>query len=111
MSVDNGITANYVVCGPEAVSVTHDRVNVTGNLTILFEDAKQISKFIDEGAVSLQVTLTNGGDSYIFKLPKIKYTGGDIPVNGGGVVTISLPFQALYDDTENSAIVITRSLT
>jgi len=37
INVDNGIAANYSICGPEAVSVAADRVNVTGTITALFE--------------------------------------------------------------------------
>jgi hypothetical protein len=112
LSIDNGITANYALCSAEARSVTPDRVNVTGTATILFENATEVNKFITETTSSLSVTLEDPtGNALTIELPKIKYTGGDIPVSGGGVVSVSLPFQALYDDTAGvlSAIVVTRN--
>ena len=111
-SVDNGITANYSLCSNEAASITPDRINVTGNITVLFADEKEVKKFIDEEETSLSVKLADpDGQNYTFFCPKIKYTGGDIAVSGGGVISISLPFQALYDDTAGvkTSIEITRA--
>jgi len=111
-SVDNGITANYSLCSNEAASITPDRINVTGNITVLFADEKEVKKFIDEEETSLSVKLADpDGQNYTFFCPKIKYTGGDIAVSGGGVISISLPFQALYDDTVGvkTSIEITRA--
>lgn len=113
ITVDNGMTANYSICGPEAVSVAADRVNVTGTITALFEDAIQLNKFIQEESSTLALTLTDSaGNEYEFYFPKIKYTGGDLPVSGGGVISVSLPFQALYDNTPGTetALRITRTL-
>lgn len=109
-SIDNGVVANYSICGPEAVSAVADRCNVTGTLTLLFENDDHVAKFISEEEAVLKLTLASGGNSYEFYFPKIKYTGGDIPVSGGGVVSISMPFQALYDTAEATALKITRVL-
>lgn len=110
-TIDNGITANYSLCSPEAVSMTADRFNVTGTLTMLFADAAELNKFTGDTEVSssLEITLTSGTDSLMFSFPKIIYTGGDVSVSGGGVVPISLPFQALYDGVsgEGTALTIT----
>ena len=109
-TIDNGITANYTICTPEAASLTPDRFNVTGTLTMLFEDADELNKFVDEESSTLKITLTDDdGNKLDFNFPKIKYTGGDVSVSGGGVVPVSLPFQALYDETAASTLVITRT--
>jgi hypothetical protein len=109
-TIDNGITANYTICTPEAASLTPDRFNVTGTLTMLFENAAELNKFVSETTSSLTITLTDDvGNELDFSFPKIKYTGGDVSVSGGGVIPISLPFQALYDETAASTLVITRT--
>ncbi len=109
-TIDNGITANYTICTPEAASLTPDRFNVTGTLTMLFEDAAELNKFVGEESSTLKITLTDDdGNKLDFNFPKIKYTGGDVSVSGGGVVPVSLPFQALYDETAASTLVITRT--
>jgi hypothetical protein len=109
-TIDNGITANYTICTPEAASLTPDRFNVTGTLTMLFEDVEELNKFVDEDSSTLKITLTDDvGNELEFNFPKIKYTGGDVSVSGGGVIPISLPFQALYDTDSESTLVITRT--
>lgn len=110
-TIDNGITANYTICTPEAASLTPDRFNVTGTLTMLFESAAELNKFVSETTSSLKITLTDADENGLeFSFPKIKYTGGDVSVSGGGVIPISLPFQALYDDDDvKSTLVITRT--
>lgn len=108
-TIDNGITANYSLCSPEAVSMTADRFNVTGTLTMLFADAAELNKFTGDTEVSssLEITLTSGTDMLMFSFPKIIYTGGDVSVSGGGVVPISLPFQALYDGVSGAGTALT----
>ena len=109
-TIDNGITANYALCTAEATSLTPDRFNVTGTLTMMFNDAAELNKFVSETSSSLTVTLTDDdGNELEFSFPKIKYTGGDVSVSGGGIIPISLPFQALYDETSASTLVITRT--
>lgn len=109
LSLDNGITANYTLCGPEAKSITPDRFNVTGTVTALFTDATLINRFINEEEFSLSAKLIDPeGNALVFDMPRVKFTGGEVPVSDGGVVTLSLPFQALYDDSEGSTLVIER---
>lgn len=111
-TIENGITANYALCGPDARSLTPDRVNITGTVTALFEDEVELNKFINETITSIEAELEDpDGNKLSFKFPRVKYTGGEAPVSDGGVISLSLPFQALYDDTNGvkSAIVITRT--
>ena len=111
-TIDNGITANYALCTPEATSLTPDRFNVTGTLTMMFNDAVELNKFVSETSSTLKITLTDiAGNKLDFNFPKIKYTGGDVSVSGGGIIPISLPFQALYDKTTDiaSTLIITRT--
>lgn len=110
-TIDNGYTANYTLCTPEAVSMTPASFNVTGTITALFQDSVELDKFLDEETSTLKVTLTDVDDNTLaFEFPKIKYTGGDVPVSGDGVISVSLPFTALYDETVKSSIRITTSV-
>jgi len=44
-----------------------------------------------------------------FYMPNIKYTGGQPDVSGDGAITLSMPFQSLYDATEESELAIERT--
>jgi hypothetical protein len=49
------------------------------------------------------------GSVLSFNLPNVKYNGGQPDVSGDGAITLSMPFQALYDSTAASELVITRT--
>ena len=53
-------------------------------------------------------TLTDAVTSYTFEMPRCKLNGGKPEVGDDREVTISVPVQALRDDTEASQIVITK---
>jgi len=109
LSLDNAITPNFVVGSDETPQVTAGRSNLTGTVTAFFEDADLINKFIDETESSIELTLGDGiSESYTFLIPRIKYSGADNSVADEGPIEISMPFQALYDDSEDTNLVITR---
>jgi len=88
---------------------TDQKLQISGNLVARFNSLDLFQKFENETDSALICVLTNPGttDTLEFKLPKLKYTGGQ-PQNNDGVVDGAFGFRALYDGvTENAAIVIT----
>lgn len=92
-----------------------NRAQITGQLTILFEDATLFNKFVNESESTLEVRLDdpNGTDFLHFFLPRIKYSSADIGDADPQGLPITMNFTALkptnttnYDD---SAIIIQRS--
>jgi len=108
LSLDNGASASFVIGSAETPCITLDRSNLTGTLTAQFQSEAMLEKFINETESSLEFELDDGVNTLAFNIPRIKYTGGSVPVSDGGLVSISLPFQALLDATAASNIVITR---
>lgn len=108
-NLNNGAEQNFVIGDSTAAGITLGRSNLSGQVTAFFEDASLLNKFVGETLSSIDMTLTRGANTLKLDLPEIKYTGGDIPVDGEGSRMITLPFQALRDDSEASNIVITRS--
>ncbi len=109
LSLENGISQNHVIGQNTVRGLTLGRSNITGQLTAFFEDETLINKFTQETISSLDFTLTRGSDTLKFDLPSLKFMGADVPVVGETSTILTLPFQALRDDTEESNIVITRS--
>lgn len=95
--------------GGALIEHKHGRSNLTGTISMYFEDMSEYTKFINGGASSVQCDLTDGTNTTSFLIPRLKYTEPDRPVDGETDIVISMPFQALYDVTKQSNIVITRA--
>jgi len=109
-SLDNGFERNFVVMQNKAPQVTSGKSNITGTITLYFEDSDEYNKFVNETESSLTITLQDlDGNEYEIDLPRIKYTSAETPVNSDGAIICTMNFQALDDATAESNIVITRT--
>lgn len=117
MSLDNGFERNFVLMNATNPQVTSGKSNITGSVTLYFKNTIEYTKFVNETESSLAIQLNDAvdgsgnpsGNQYDIELPRIKYTSADVPVNSDGVIMITMNFQALYDATEESNIVITKT--
>lgn len=110
-SIDNGLNPTFIVGSSSTPQLEFGRATVEGTLTAYVEDATLLERFIDETESELQVSVDDptGTNAYTFLFPRIKVNGGEISLDGEQSRIITLPFVALYDSTEESNIVITRS--
>lgn len=109
INIDNSIEPAFVIGSDVAEALVAGRINITGTITAYFQDMDLLSKFSDETETSLQITLGDGiHESYVITLPRVKYSGGDNPVDGEGPITLSMPFQALYDTCSGTNIRVDR---
>ena len=110
LTLENGIDPRFVVGSKETIRPQVGRSNLSGQITAYFENSALLDKFINETETSLEFTLPDlAGNEYTFVLPRIKYNGGQPDVSGQGAVLLTMPFQALFDDTAGSNIVIRRT--
>jgi len=110
ITLENGIEPQFVVGSATTLRPSIGRCNVTGSITVYFEDQAMLTKFQNETESSLDITLTDpAGNTFKIDIPKLKYTSGQPDVSGEGSVTISMDFQAIYDSVDASNIVITRN--
>jgi Phage tail tube protein len=111
LSLENGLENRFVVGSRTSKRPTIGRSNLTGNITVYFEDASLLEAFYDEVASSLEFDLVDpAGNRYTFILPEIYYTGGQPDSQGTtGSVTVSLPFQAVYNSDAGTNIIIERN--
>lgn len=107
ISLSNGLEARNALGGAN-IEPSHGRSNVTGTVSMYFETLAEYQKFVDGGSSSLRCDITDGTNTNVIELPKIQYTEPDRPVSGESDIIISLPFQAIYDETAQSNIVISR---
>jgi len=109
INLENGLEVRNVVGSKLTIRPSIGRSNLTGSATVYFEDATFLKKFINEEDSSLSIELPDGeGNSYIFTIPRFKFTGGQPDVSGQGSITLAMPFQGILDPTTNSNIIVRR---
>lgn len=108
-TLENGLEIRPVIGSQLTLEPSIGRSNATGQIVVYYEDSSLLAKFLSETESSLDFTTEDAdGNQYVFDFPKIKYSGGDVPVSGQGAVTLTMPFQALYDTVETTNLKITR---
>jgi len=110
INLDNGEENTFVLCSDETLRPSIGRSNVTGSMTVYFEDQVLLEKFINETESSINLTIEDPeGNDYEILLPRIKYNSGQPDVTAEGPITLTMDFQALLDDTTGTNIQITRT--
>ena len=111
-TINNALAPTFVVGSSSTPQLESGMATVEGTITAYFEDAVLINRFINETETGLQVSVDDptGSSDYTFLFPRVKINGADVPVDNPTSRIITLPFVALYDTTENSNIVLTRSV-
>jgi len=109
-TIENGIEPLFSVGSDTTNRPSIGKSRVTGSLTTYFDSKALYEKFINETESEIVLTLTDlDGNDYQFDIPRVKYNSGQPDVSGEGAVTISMDFVALYNDTDESQLVITRT--
>ena len=110
-TLNNSFAPTFVVGDDSAPCLEVGRAEVEGTITAYFEDAALINRFIDETetAISVSVDDPTGGNAYTFLFPRVKINSADVGVDGPNSRIINMSFVALYDDTEDTNLKITRT--
>lgn len=111
LSLENGLEALFVVGSDESLQPAIGMCNLTGSMSVYFEDSSMIDRFISETETELSFTLIGDGGSYKFIMPRIKFGSGAPEVSGTGPVVLTMDFQALYDDFSGTNLKIVRTKT
>jgi hypothetical protein len=107
LSVANNLAAHYILFDDEASGMGAGRANITGTLNAYFTGKDEIEEFLAEDECALQFELEDlDGNTYLVDLPRVKWTGNTRNV-AENEITQAMPFQALYDETEETAMKIT----
>lgn len=112
LSLDNGFERNFVLMSSTAPQMTSGKSNINGSITLYFADTTEYAKFVNETESSIEIQLQDpSANTITIKLPRIKYTSADVPVNSDGATMITMNFQALYNSSgsDDSNIIVTRS--
>lgn len=109
-TIENGLEPLFSVGSDTTNRPSIGKSRVTGTLTTYFDSKALYEKFLNETESAIVLTLTDvDGNDYAIDIPRVKYNSGQPDVSGEGAVTIAMDFVALYDDTDESQLVITRT--
>jgi hypothetical protein len=110
-SLSNSLAPTFVVGASTTPQLEFGRAVVEGTMTVYYEDATLINKFLNETESTIQVSVDDptGSSDYTFLFPRVKYNGAAVPLANPQSRLITLPFVALYDSTEGTNIKLTRS--
>jgi hypothetical protein len=109
LNLSNNLNPRFVIGSAESLEPSIGRSNLTGTMSAYFESSVLYQKFLSNTDSSLEVVCSDGTNSFTFLIPKLKYTGGDVPVSGEGPVSIQMPFQGILDPVTGTNFQITRS--
>jgi len=111
LSLENGIENKPVIGTDIRIRGAAGRSNCSGELTAYYDADTLLDLFENETEFAIHLVLNHGTKSYTFDLPRCKFTGGKPDVGGEKEISITLPFQALYSDSDATQLKITRDLT
>ncbi|AEP08888.1 phage tail tube protein [Micavibrio aeruginosavorus] len=106
----NNLRQKPVVGSVESLGVGAGRFVLTGTVTMYFENKEAYDLFLAGTATDLTFTIGGASETnYEFVIPRLKFSDADVATPGNDQdVMITLPFQALYDPTEQCTLKITR---
>lgn len=111
MTLTNSLAPTFVVGSAVTPQLEFGRAIIEGNVTVYYQDASLINKFLNETETSLQFAFDDvaTGSTYTFLLPRIKVNGASVGVANPQSRTITLPFEALYDTSTGTNMRLTKS--
>lgn len=104
ISLNNNRELEAVVGATESPDVFEGDSMTSGTVTMLFQDATQASKFVNETETKIWMRLPDPDDATAFLnicMNRVKLNGGAPTAPRTGPVTLSMPFEALYDATND----------
>lgn len=111
IELSNGRQVKGVVGSTSPQEIFEGGSETSGTVSLFFQDAAMLNKFINETESSLDVRLNdpNGTDFMRIRMPRVKYTGGTLDNPKEGPVMLSLPYTALLDATAGTSLIVQRS--
>lgn len=107
-TVTNSFAPTFVVGDDAAPALEFGRAEIEGTITAYFEDLSLVNRFLNETESAIEVSVADpSANTMTFLFPRVKFNAADIPVDGPTSRVVSLPFVALYDDTELTNLKIT----
>jgi hypothetical protein len=112
-TLNNNLNSAYVLGSALSPQMEFGVSTLEGTMTLYYQDAVLIGKFLAETESSLSVVMDDrvAGKNYTFLMPRIKINGAAVPVGNPQSRLITVPFVALKDSSTGTQLRITRTTT
>lgn len=111
-TLNNNLSPTFALGDVDTTQMEFGMSTLEGTMTVYYQDAALITKFLNETESSLQMVLDDrvAGKSYTFLMPRIKINGASVPVGGPTSRLMTVPFVALRDSATSTQLRITRTV-
>lgn len=107
---NNRIQRKLASTGGKARGVGYGRRNITGTVVSYFETLDHYNQFINDDAPGITATMSDGTNNYTINIPRVKFTGGEVPTPGiDQDIMLTMNWQATYDPVLQTALQISRA--
>ena len=110
LDIDFGLDGDVYTVGTGGTrgDIPEGLMNISGNMTSLFESLGLLNKAVNSTESSLEITFDNGEEKLIISIPELQYARKTPGLSGPQGVRLETPFQAYYDDNaDGSSLVFT----
>jgi hypothetical protein len=112
-TLNNNLNPSFVLGANTTPQMEFGQSTLEGTMTVYYQDAALITKFLNETESSLSIILDDrvAGRNYTLLMPRIKINGAAVPVSSPQSRLLTVPFVALRDGTTGTQLRITRTVT
>lgn len=110
-TLNNNLNPTFALGAVATPQMEFGMSTLEGTMTVFYQDAALITKFLNETESSLSIVLDDrvAGLNYTFLMPRIKINGAAVPVASPASRLLTIPFVALRDSTTGTQLRITRT--
>ena len=110
-TLNNNLNPTFALGAVATPQMEFGMSTLEGTMTVFYQDAALITKFLNETESSLSIVLDDrvAGLNYTFLMPRIKINGAAVPVASPASRLLTIPFVALRDSSTGTQLRITRT--
>jgi hypothetical protein len=111
-TLNNNLNPTFALGSVTTPQVEFGMSSLEGTMTVFYQDAALITKFLNETESSLSIVLDDrvAGLNYTLLMPRIKINGAAVPVSSPASRLLTIPFVALRDSSTGTQMRITRTV-
>jgi hypothetical protein len=111
-TLNNNLNPTFALGAVATPQMEFGMSSLEGTMTVFYQDAALITKFLNETESSLSIVLDDrvAGLNYTLLMPRIKINGAAVPVGSPTSRLVTVPFVALRDSSTGTQLRVTRTV-